>query len=165
MKVPTNQTHNYLITVSMKKLIPPFSLWPLLKNTYVIFVDHSYSITYFVRDVTVVRRVTNMHKFFPQQQQKKSMKQGYGTQLFFKTYLDNLLRIWIVQMCTFYFCDTFVSTVVFRKPEKKKIKYFQLSEIQNIASQNECLWNGRNVKKGKIKTQLSKKKLAQNGKE
>ena len=77
----------------MKKLIPPFSLWPLLKNTYVIFVDHSYSITYFVRDVTVVRRVTNMHKFFPQQQQKKSMKQGYGTQLFFKTYLDNLLRI------------------------------------------------------------------------
>ena len=132
-------------------------------NTYVIIVDHSHSITYFVRDVTVVRRVTKMHKFFPQQQ-KNQWSKG-TTQKLFKTYLDNLLRIWIVQMCTFYFCDTFVSTVVFRKPEKKKIKYFQLSEIQNIASQNECLWNGRNVKKGKIKTQLSKKKLAQNGKE
>ena len=95
--------------------------------------------------------------FFPNNNKKNPWSKG-TTQKLFKTYLDNLLRIWIVQMCTFYFCDTFVSTVVFRKPEKKKIKYFQLSEIQNIASQNECLWNGRNVKKGKIKTQLSKKK-------
>ena len=83
MKVPTNQTHNYLITVSMKKLIPPFSLWPLLKNTYVIFVDHSYSITYFVRDVTVVRRVTKMHKFFPQQQKKINEARVRHTQIFF----------------------------------------------------------------------------------
>ena len=94
--------------------------------------------------------------FFPNNNKKNQWSKG-TTQKLFKTYLDNLLRIWIVQMCTFYFCDTFVSTVVFRKPEKKKIKYFQLSEIQNIASQNECLWNGRNVKKGKKKTQLSKK--------
>ena len=83
--------------------------------------------------------------FFPNN--KKINEARVQTHKCFQTYLDNLLKDLNCTNVYFLFLWHICKHCSFSQTWKtKKIKYFQLSEIQNIASQNECLWNGWNVK-------------------
>ena len=94
--------------------------------------------------------------FFPNNNKKNQWSKG-TTQKLFKTYLDNLLRIWIVQMCTFYFCDTFVSTVVFRKPEKKRLSIFNCRKYKILHRKTNVFEMDGMWKKGRKKHNFRKK--------